>query len=323
MSAALFGAPGPARVGRVTLLALVVLAASIRMYLSFSTAPTHAVLDPENILHGRSLAPNQYRILAPLLCAALRALLGDFHEADEVVQALAIVACNAAIVAVLLRETESVELSSVGLAAFVGATANTMAWRNRETFLEVLFAIVGFAIVTRPRPRWAAFAALSLLGALNRETWAFVLTGAAAARVAAAGGARRLPRADVLGLAASGAIALAAFAGVRVFYGIKPYHTELWMMGTNISNLAPWIAPDLVVAKGVWTLGAGLGLAYLLSLARGARRHLPFIAGFSVPALIVSFLIASWYEPRIFTAMIPLLLVALLGAARPAKGAAG
>lgn len=322
----LFGAPGAGRVARLLLLCLVVLATSIRMYLAFLPAPTHPVLDPVNILRGASLAPNQYRVLAPLLGALLGALLGDAREGDEVLQLLAIVACNAALVAVLLRETRRLELACVGLVAFFGATAYTMAWRNRETFLEAAFALVGFALVTRPRPRWALFAVVSMLGALNRETWGFVLCGAAAARIAAAGGLRALwrgpARRDAIGLLVAAALALAALVGVRLRYGLRPYHTELWMMGTNISNLAPWREPDLVVAKGLWTLGSGLALAYLLSLSRGARRHLPFVAGFAVPALVVSFFIASWFEPRIFTALHPLLIIALLGTVAPPDEAA-
>ncbi|APR81845.1 Hypothetical protein A7982_07194 [Minicystis rosea] len=320
--ASIFGSPGAGRIARLTLLALVVLAVSIRMYLAFVPAPTHRVLDPWNILAGGSLAPNQYRVLAPLLCALLKPLVGGAHEADELVQILAILGCNTALVALLLRETGKLELACVGLVAFFGAAANTMAWRNRETFLEALFALIGFALVVRPRPRWVAFAFVSVLGTLNRETWAFVLFAAVASRVAAAGGLRRLPRADVIGLASAAALALATFVGVRAHFGLRPYHTEVWMMGTNISNIALWREPDLVLAKGIWTLGSGLGLAYLLSLSHGARRHLPFVIGFAVPALVVSFFLASWFEPRIFTALYPLLIIALLGAASPAEAEA-
>lgn len=315
-----FGTAGPGRVARLTLLAVVVLATSVRMYLAFVAAPTHWVLDPTNILRGASLAPNQYRVLTPLLCALVGLALGDAHEADEVVQLLSIVACNAVLVWALLRETASLELSTVGLVAFFGACANTMAWRNRETFLEALLALLGFLLVTRPRPRWVAFAVVSVLGALNRETWGFVWCGAAASTIVSAGGLRRLlgepsRRRDALGLAVAGVLSLATLVAVRARYGIKPYHTELWMMGTNIANLAPWRDPELVVAKGVWTLGAGLGCAYLLSLSRGGRRHLPFVAGFAAPMLVASFFLASWFEPRIFTALYPLLIIALVGVA--------
>ena len=57
----------------------------------------------------------------------------------------------------------------------------------------------------------------------------------------------------------------------------------------------------MTIGHGVWGIGAGAFLVYLLTLLDGNRHQWRFIIGYLGPLLLVSFLlVARWIESRTF-----------------------
>jgi len=284
----------------------------LRLHFVFRHTIVSAPLEPREVLAGRAIAPNQYRVLPGLLVAALSPLVGD-GLADFLVPLASIVLCTATLAAVLVAETRSVERASVGLVAFAGVAGEVFTMkRYHDMYLDVAFALLALAIASRPRPRWGWFAVLAVLGALNRETWLFALSGAACARALRGRGLATREdetKRDAIGLGVAGALSIAALAGVRLYFGERAYRI-FWMAPINLVNLTD---PGLLFTKGLWTWPA-LVLAYVGALLGRTAAQVPFVVGYVLPNLVASFLFANWYEPRIFMATTALLVVGLLGA---------
>ena len=299
-------------VAQWALLAVIVLAASIKSYSAYSTTLDYPDLTPRNILSGNARAPNRYRLLAPLLWRMAASTGIDAETADKGVVLVSIVFCYTALSTALYLSSRSVPVTAVCLLVFFGASASGFWFRYRDTFFDVGFACAGMVLVVRERPRWRLFCALSAVAALNRETWAFSLFAAALSRWAHAGSLRALfvqRRADVVGLFSAGLVAAIVFAWLRIHYGNAPYHYGLWQYPTNLRHLFVGGSVRFVAAQGLWSAGSGLFALWLIFAITGLCRDVPYALGFVGSLIATSFFISNWSETRIFFAAYAVLLI--------------
>jgi hypothetical protein len=294
------------------LLAVIVLAASVKSYSGYSATPDHPELTPRNILSGNARAPNRYRLLAPLVWRMAASAGIESDTAEKGVVFASIVFCYIALSTALYVSSRSVPVTAMCLLVFFGASASGFKWRYRDTFFDVGFACSGMVLVVRERPTWWLYCALSALAALNRETWVFSLCAAALSRWAHAGSLQGLfvqRRADVVGLLSAGLAAAIVFAGLRFHYGNAPYHMELWRYPTNLMHLFVGGSVRFVAAHGLWSAGSGMFALWLIFAMKGLCRHVPYSLGFLGSLLATSFLISNWSETRIFFAAYAVLLI--------------
>lgn len=284
----------------------------------YSRTHDHPTLNPENILTGRSQAPNQYRILVPLLYGALRNSLDlEPASADFVVLAGSILFCFAATGALFVRTGGSPALAAVGQVAVIGACTLGMFWKARQEFFEMGVVSLTLLVLLRSastRATYAWLCLLTLLGSLNRETHIFCLIAVSTHIVLEHHADRRLDRlrwhAGPQTLLY--AIYAATFVGVRWRFGLSPYDSELWTWRRNLENLTSIAHPNHVLY-----LGSGVLVAWLASWIRGNRALAPFIIGYSAPLFAVGFFITNFYEHRVFYPLMPLLIASLLSPSRP------
>jgi hypothetical protein len=214
--------------------------------------------------------------------------------------------------------TGNAVLAGLSLLAFHAACTHPYQFQFRDTFIEVALIAVALQLVPplNAKGSWKWLAVVSVLGTLNRETWAFVLLAATAAACFEAGGARSLLRAPaqrpaVLGLLASALISLAVFLGVRWLIGPRPYYCKLWPWNENMAHILFWKMPDFAFGHGIWAAGAGVFVLWLLSVLMGNRNFLPFITGYLIPYLPATFLWARWMESRIFFPIFAIMIASL------------
>ena len=170
------------------LLAVVVLAASVKSYSLYATTLDDAEMMPATIINGQAHAPNQYRLLVPLLWKAATSLGSDPETADKAIVIVSILFCYVCLAAVLYRSSRSIPVTALCLIAFYGAAASGFWFRYRDTFFDVAFTCIGMSLIVEKRPAWVLYGLVSAVAALNRETWLFSLVAAAATRWTASGG---------------------------------------------------------------------------------------------------------------------------------------
>ena len=271
------------------------------------------MLRPDNILAGFSEAPNQYRILVPLLNGLLWRT-GHFNaeRSDRVVILASIVLCYLAAGALFLKSSGSVPAAMLALVALLGSFAFGMTFKYRQEFFDVAFVSLFFLILIRGRPRgWTCIllAIITALGALNRETFAFCITGMIAhlwssRREMGKGSALR----DASGVLVLCLIFVAVFVGVRNHFGLASYQGGFWTFHGNIRNLKALFEPHNALY-----MGSGLLLVYVATLALGNRHYLAFILGYGIPMLLVAFFISRYYEHRIFYPLMVFLTASIIG----------
>lgn len=288
------------------LLTLFVLALATRTYAAWRRGFDDPVHRPQTIIRGQSLAPHQYRILYPLMWSGL-SLFMDETLADKVLLFGTIVACYGVLLGIYRALMRNLILACLGALAFLGTCMHPYQFQFRDTFLEVMLVTGAFYLQSQADRRpayWNGLALLSVAGTLNRETWVFVLSGCFWAQ------ANRLwrelvdplPNRPVLGgmlkmAAATGAVVLAS----RLIWGVVPLYCDLWTWRENLPHILFWTYPAITIGHGIWGVGAGIFLIYLLSLLQGNRHQIRFIAGYLLPLLVVSFLlVARWIESRTF-----------------------
>lgn len=312
----------------ILLQALFVFALSSRMYGAWKKGFEDPVHQPWTVAAGESLAPHQYRVLYPMLWRGAAAVLSD-KAADNALLLGTIVLCYGVLMGLFTRASGSPVLGGLALLAFHAACSHPYQFQFRDTFLEITF--MALALALQPtlfrRGSWRWFVPLSLLGTLNRETWAFVLFALAVCALREAGGLRALltapaARPALLALAASGAVALGVFAGVRLVFGLRAYYCRVMPWTENLPHLLFWRDPPMTFGHGLWAVGGGVFLLYLLSVLRGNRHHAPFIAAYLAVYLPVTFLLARWIESRVFFPLFAVLIASLAAhLARPADPA--
>jgi hypothetical protein len=299
---------------QVALLVVVVIAASVKSYSLYSSTLDAADLMPQTIASGRALAPNQYRVLVPLLWKGAVGLGIPSGAAERGIVAFSILFCYAALATVLYNASRSVPIAALCLIAFYGAAASGFWFRNRDVFFDVAFTAIGMGLAVQPNPRWIVYALVSMVASLNRETWLFSLIGAAVSRWSDAGSLRlfiaRRPR-DVFGLAAATGVSIGTLAAVRGVYGVRPYHYALWQYATNLPLFLVAGSSASTIGQAIWFAGSGAFIVWLIFALAGAARYRAFVVGFMGSLLAVSFLISNWWETRIFTPAYAVLIVSI------------
>jgi hypothetical protein len=269
-------------------------------------------LRPDNILAGRSEAPNQYRVLVPLLNGLLwRAGHLDAEKSDRLVILASIVLCYLAAGALFLKSSGSVPAAMLALVALLGSFAFGMTWRYRQEFFDVAFVSLFFLILIAGRPKgwtYVLLAVITALGALNRETFGFCITGMVAhlwsKREGTGKGSALLDAAGVLVLSVIFAV---VFVGVRRHFGLASYQGGIWTFHGNELNLRTVLEPHDALY-----MGSGLLLVYLTTLALGNREYLAFILGYGIPMLLVAFFISRYNEHRIFYPLMVFLIASII-----------
>ena len=159
------------------------------------------------------------------------------------------------------------------------------------------------------RINWWALGLITVLGALNRETFLFSLIGVATCSIfshdfdKSSSKKRKLVLVSGLFL-----IYFATFGGLRIFYGVSSYHSQLWTYSINIAH----ITTKLLWRGNVLYMGGGVLLVYLASLLKGNRAYIHFILGYLLPFLFVSFFVSLWEEQRVFYPIYPLIFASVL-----------
>jgi hypothetical protein len=92
---------------------------------------------------------------------------------------------------------------------------------------------------------------------------------------------------------------------VRAYYGLSPYHVEFWRYAENTRSFGS-------LYGNVLSIGAGLLLVYLFTVAQGNREYIRFTAAYGVTFLVASFLASNWTEQRIFYPLYPVFLASIL-----------
>lgn len=306
----------PARFAQRLIIALAVilfLSAIIQTtdFLYSRTSDTY-FLRPDNILAGRSEAPNQYRILAPLLNYLLWRT-GHFNaeRSDNVVILASIVLCYLAAGALFFKSSGSLPAAMLALITLLGSLVLGMAWKYRQEFFDVAFVSLFFLILIAVRPRAWTYVLLGIitaLGALNRETFVFCITGMVAHLWSEHQGADKgRSLLNAFGVLVLFLIFATIFVGVRRHFGLASYQGGFWTFHGNIQNLRTLTEPHNALY-----MGSGLLLIYVATLALGNREYLPFILGYAIPMLLVGFFISRYTEHRIFYPLMVFMMASII-----------
>ena len=289
------------------LLVVFILALSTRTYSSWRRGfDDDPVQHPWTIMAGDSLAPHQYRVLYPAMWWGLSRIV-EPELADKGLLFLTIVGCYATLFWIYRALMKSVPLACMGLLAFLGTCMHPYQFQFRDTFLEIGLISAAFFLQTKTDENpgiWNVLAVLSVIGTLNRETWIFVLSGCFLAQCGK--GVRALWATDegrtaMLGLAKMVAATALTVLATRLIFGIRPYYCRIWTWHENMAHILFWTNPPMTVGHGIWGIGAGVFIVYLLTLLDGNKHQWRFIVGYLGPLLLVSFLlVARWIESRTF-----------------------
>jgi hypothetical protein len=303
------------------LLAAVIIAASIKSYSLYATTLDGSEMTPAVIASGQAHAPNQYRLLVPLLWRAATSMGIGSGAAERAIVVASIVFCYVALAAALYRSSASVPVTALCLVAFYGAAASGFWFRYRDTFFDAGFACIGMSLVLVRRPSWLLYGLVSGVAMLNRETWLFSLIAAAVSRAAYRDGSGSSPsrRRDAIGIGLAALVGAGVVAIVRAQYGGRPYHYEPWQYANNVRLLLVAGSFRESLGQAVWFAGSGIFVVWLTFVLTGLARHVPFVIGFTVPLLFVSFLVSNWAETRIFIPAYGVMLVSIAGGLAAAR----
>lgn len=280
--------------------------------LYFKTTP-HEETDLERILSGESLAPNQYRVLAPLSYWAATRVTGDARLSERIVTYGSIVFCFLAAGALFYSAAGSLLLAMVAEIALLGAFAFGMWWKYRQEFFEVGFVSLALLLYSRVRSvkrKYLLLGLVTLLATLNRETFAFVWVG-----VLADVWSRRKKSPGVngewWGVAALGVVYVAAALLPRLYFGWTPYYGDLLVIGANIANVVQIANPY----NGLH-MGAGILWVYLLTLLMGNKHFRPFLLGYVASFLLIALFVSTYSEHRIFYPLMAVMMASIVGFVR-------
>ena len=304
---------GPATVVCLAAVCMFLLSLAVTTDWLYSKTEDRKVLQPANIISGYSKAPNQYRVLVPLIYRFVNLYLGiDPARSDRAVIFLSILAAYVAAGALFYRSSGSLGTMMLASLALLGCFCLGMVYKSRQEFFEVAFVSAALLVITSVPRTWVMYcllAAITLLGSLNRETYVFCITGVTA-HIVWQQRSSSTPRwwPHVAGLAALSLISAFSYVGPRWFYGPADYHGAFWRYTNNLRNLRSVTNPFNLLH-----LGAGVLFAYLATVALGNRKYLPFILGYAFPMLCVASLISCFGEHRVFYPLMALLLGSIVG----------
>lgn len=286
---------------------------SFGTFTQYAKTKDHQVISPENILAGESQAPNQYRILFPLVYGCVKKAVKNAILADKTVIFASILFCYVICGILFFTDTRSQTMSMICLLALYGAFASGFVWKYRQEFLETAFVTAAVVLIEKDRPNWIVFCSLTLFATLNRETWIFTIFATYIVRRSRAANPEtwlHLTKQDLVGIVIAVLVYGTCFTATRMYFGLSEYHSALWMYKANFFvPFLPFYQP-MAFSCSIWGIGSGLVLLYVITLLGGNRCHAKFIIGYCVPLLAVSFFIADWTEHRIFYSAYPMMLSA-------------
>jgi len=307
------------RIARAVLVFLFFLALTRTADMLYMKTTPHEETDLERILSGESLAPNQYRVLAPLCYWAAVRITDDARISRRAVTYASIVFCFLAAGALFYSVTASLVLTMVAEIALLGGFAFGMWWKYRQEFFGVGFvslALLLYSTVRRTKLKYALLAVVTLLATLNRETFLFVWVG-----VSADVWSRRRQSPGVngewWGVAALGVVYVVAFLLPRLYFGWVPYYGDVLMIRANVANVVRIADPY----NGLH-MGAGILWIYLLTLLMGNARFRPFLLGYLGSFLVVALFLSTYSEHRIFYPLMAVMIASIIGFVRDQSRAA-
>lgn len=296
--------------GMLVLLALIVEA-------RYQHAIEHPAVNADAIVAGESLAPVQYRILAPALIVLLdRTLLHDHRLAQRAVVFGSVLTCLVICGFVFHASSRSVALALLALICYTGILVAAVEHAHRTEFFEIACVAGTLHAIYHVRGRMlraVVLVACTLIGSLNSEKHVFALLGMSMFVFLPGPTAAHDPdRRWVRGLTLlCWLLWVGIMIGVRIHFGWKSYYCDVWMLERNLSGFL-----SLRIPLREWHFVLALMLAYVVSLIRGAGSYGRFIAGYAIPFFTVALFIALLAEVRILTPLAFLLISSLVGGGR-------
>lgn len=273
----------------------------------------HKVINPENIISGHSQAPNQYRILAPLLYEILnKTLIHNSTTSDHIVIFVSILTAYLSAGILFYKSSlGSLTVSGLSLLALLGCFSFGMEWKYRQEFFEVTFvslSLLTVLSVQKTQLLYSFLAVITFFGSLNRETYIFCLIAVTSHILWNRVAINKEPLSQhIIALAGLFSVFSFCFLGTRLHYGLSEYHSAFWMYKGNIQNLATFTSP-----YSLTHMGAGVLFAYITTVVLGNREYFAFVLGYGLPLLLVSGFISSFYEHRVFYPLILLFLASMV-----------
>lgn len=246
---------------RYIFLMLFIFAISYSTYYMYQTTRDYPFFTPENILAGESQNPHQYRVLFSYSYAVLNKLVfNDKELADRMAQLLSILVFYVAVASLLIKVTGSPQKTMIGLLMLLGALSLGMVNKTRNEFYEMAFLALFFREIIRGNERWWIMILLTILGSLNRETYAFILIAYTIHLWSEASYSLNslIRKKEFINLLLMSAIFIAVFIGLRSYYGLTSYQTDFWTWRLNLDYLS-----NLKTPLHIWSMGAGLLIIYL------------------------------------------------------------
>ena len=258
------------------------------------------------ILAGQGPSPDQYRMLTHWLAAILhRAGLG-WDLAYQTIRGGATVAA-ACLFHRFLAGWFPLMVCVAGtlwLLAFIPFTHLHYYFQPADPLNLVAF-LSGYLVIRAGRDGWLAV--LLPVGVLNRETVLLLLPCWAFVRYDEMPWRRFLLRGAGLALLAAG-----AYAGVRAWYGIRPYYTAYYFfLWKNMADPRAWLHLTCLVTPTALALRSGARDRIPRFLTRAAGM-LPFL-------FAVQWTFMAGIEPRIYLPALPLLIALTLAMLVPVR----
>lgn len=285
------------------------------------------------ITNKAALAPNQYRILTPLIVEKLRTSavgdvltrafdfdLRDFYRTLFFVCFLATLATFNRILKTWLSPLET--LLGCSLLTALTSIANFQGNICVSDFVQLLLVALGFLAILRRRDLHLLW--IVPIGTLNRESLLIIVAYYALIRISEARSAPRIEdrrRMAIRALAYGTILGLlwaATYAGLRLHYGHRRYFCDIIMLTSNLRDPGTWL-----FVTCFFFLPCAIA-APSLPVAPMALRQAAYAI---VPYVLLHFVIGRVRETRLFLPLmpvvLPLMLMSLRKLALPGKQEAG
>ncbi len=204
----------------ISSVAIFMLAISVATTVSYWRIPDWGPANPANIISGSSQAPNQYRLLTPLLYGFATKLTGKSDLADRFVTFTSILFCYIACAAFFQKSTGSLGITMLCLLALLGSFQTGFMYRHRQEFWETGLLVLYVMMVHRENPNWKGSLLITFLGSLNRETWIFTIIATIVCHSVNSGRAKDFfkNKANVMAIIANLGVYTAIYVLLRCYY---------------------------------------------------------------------------------------------------------